>query len=59
VLLSVKGFVLDVGGRLLLLDCADPARPGVRWWELPGGGVEPGEDEVDRALGTAASVGPR
>jgi 8-oxo-dGTP pyrophosphatase MutT (NUDIX family) len=45
--LSAKGFVVDPLGRLLLLDCADPSRPEVRWWELPGGGVEPGEDEVD------------
>ena len=45
--LSVKAFVVDDAGRLLLLDCADPDRPGVRWWELPGGGVEPGESEVD------------
>jgi 8-oxo-dGTP pyrophosphatase MutT (NUDIX family) len=45
--LSAKGFVLDPAGRLLLLDCVDPGRPEVRWWELPGGGVEPGEDEVD------------
>ena len=45
--LSAKGFVLDPDGRLLLLDCADPARPGLRWWELPGGGVEQGEDEGD------------
>jgi len=45
--LSVKAFVVDEDGRLLLLDCVDPARPAVRWWELPGGGVEPGEDEVD------------
>ncbi len=44
--LSSKAFVVDGAGRLLLLDCADPDRPGVRWWELPGGGVEPGEDEV-------------
>jgi len=44
--LSVKAFVVDGADRLLLLDCADPHRPGVRWWELPGGGVEPGEDEV-------------
>ena len=29
-----------------MLDCADPADPGTRWWELPGGGVEPGETEV-------------
>jgi 8-oxo-dGTP pyrophosphatase MutT (NUDIX family) len=45
--LSAKAFVVDEAGRLLLLDCTDPARPDVRWWELPGGGVEPGESEVD------------
>ena len=45
--LSAKGFLVDARGRLLLLDCTDPARPDVRWWELPGGGVEPGEQEVD------------
>jgi 8-oxo-dGTP pyrophosphatase MutT (NUDIX family) len=45
--LSAKAFVVDGAGRLLLLDCTDPHRPDVRWWELPGGGVEPGEDEVD------------
>lgn len=45
--LSAKGFVVDPAGRLLLLDCVDPARPGVRWWELPGGGLEAGEDEVE------------
>ncbi len=44
--LSAKAFVVDEAGRLLLLDCIDPARPEVRWWEMPGGGVEPGEDEV-------------
>ena len=45
--LSAKAFLVDADDRLLLLDCVDPARPEVRWWELPGGGVEPGEDEVD------------
>jgi 8-oxo-dGTP pyrophosphatase MutT (NUDIX family) len=48
--LSARLFVLDPAGRLLLLDCVDPARPDVRWWELPGGGVEPGEDEVAAAV---------
>ena len=43
---SAKLFLLDAHGRLLLLDCTDPARPGSRWQELPGGGVEPGEDAV-------------
>jgi len=45
--LSAKAVVLDGDGRLLLLECTDPDRPHLRWWELPGGGVEPGEDEVD------------
>lgn len=38
--------MLDQAGRLLLLDCTDPAEPATRWWELPGGGPEEGEDEV-------------
>ncbi len=45
--LSSKGFLVDPAGRLLLLDSADPGEPGLRWWELPGGGVEQGETEVD------------
>ena len=45
--LSAKAFLVDEADRVLLLDCVDPARPDVRWWELPGGGVEAGEDEVD------------
>lgn len=45
--LSVKAFLLDEHDRLLLLECTDPHRPHVRWWELPGGGVEPGEGEVE------------
>lgn len=44
---SAKGFLVDPVGRLLLLDCVDPADPATTWWELPGGGVEPGEDEVE------------
>ena len=45
--LSSKAFVVDGAGRLLLLACTDPDRPGTSWWELPGGGVEPGESEVE------------
>ena len=43
---SAKIFLVDPDGRLLLLSCTDPARPHLRWLELPGGGVEPGEDAV-------------
>lgn len=48
--LSSKAFLVDPEGRLLLLDSTDPADPGTSWWELPGGGLEDGEDEVDALL---------
>lgn len=47
---SSKLFLLDPQDRLLLLDCTDPAEPGTSWWELPGGGVEPGEDAASAAV---------
>ncbi len=65
---SAKAFLLDDDGRILLLDCTDPADPGTRWWELPGGGIEPGESEPDALVRevleetgiavAAGSVGP-
>lgn len=48
--LSARLLVVDPAGQVLLLDCLDPARPSVRWWEVPGGGVEPGEDERAAAV---------
>jgi 8-oxo-dGTP pyrophosphatase MutT (NUDIX family) len=48
--LSARLFVVDADDRLLLLDCTDPAEPGTCWWEVPGGGVEPGEDEFVAAI---------
>jgi len=45
--LSSKGFLVDPDGRLLLLDSIDPADRATTWWELPGGGPEQGESEVD------------
>lgn len=45
--LSSKGFLVDGTGRLLLLDSTDPADRATTWWELPGGGVEDGESEVE------------
>ena len=41
---SVRVAVLDGERRLLLLRTRDPRRPEELWWELPGGGVETGED---------------
>lgn len=42
--------VLDPEGRVLLLDCTDPGDPRTRWHELPGGGLEPGEDAEAAAV---------
>ncbi|MEV6347244.1 NUDIX domain-containing protein [Actinoplanes sp. NPDC051851] len=41
--------LLDHAGRVLLLHGGDPARPGLRWWFTPGGGLEPGESTVEAA----------
>ena len=40
--------VLDADDRVLLLRARDPADPDKPpWWELPGGGIEPGESSED------------
>ncbi|MFI1989348.1 NUDIX hydrolase [Actinoplanes sp. NPDC020271] len=41
--------LVDRAGRALLLHGSDPARPGMRWWFTPGGGLEPGESTVQAA----------
>ena len=41
---SAKAMLLDSQERLLLLHVHDPVEAALgHWWELPGGGVEPGE----------------
>ena len=47
---SSKLVVVDQQERVLLLDCTDPRAPGTRWAELPGGGIEAGEDAVQAAV---------
>jgi 8-oxo-dGTP pyrophosphatase MutT (NUDIX family) len=40
-----RAVVLDAAGRVLLFHTHDPTYPELgTWWELPGGGIEPGED---------------
>lgn len=47
---AVRLVVLDVDGRVLLFHTHDPTYPELgTWWELPGGGLEPGEGAVEAA----------
>lgn len=47
----VRVVVRDLAGRILLFHTQDPTYPELgSWWELPGGGLEPGESHVDAAV---------
>jgi 8-oxo-dGTP pyrophosphatase MutT (NUDIX family) len=47
---SVRVVLRDRLGRLLLFHTADPEMPETgTWWELPGGGMEPGESWAETA----------
>ena len=42
--------VLDRAQRILLIKSLDPADPAnTSWWEIPGGGMDPGESSADCA----------
>lgn len=48
---SVRVVLRDGDGHVLLFRTLDPTMPEIgQWWELPGGGMEPGEDVVATAL---------
>jgi 8-oxo-dGTP pyrophosphatase MutT (NUDIX family) len=47
---AARVVLLDQQGRVLLLRASDPADPRKgSWWEIPGGGLEPGENSEDAA----------
>jgi 8-oxo-dGTP pyrophosphatase MutT (NUDIX family) len=47
----VRMVVLDVRAHTLLFHTRDPTYPELGdWWELPGGGMEEGENSVDTAI---------
>lgn len=48
---SVRVVLRDDAGQVLLFRTIDPTMPETgAWWELPGGGVEAGEDVADTAV---------
>jgi len=61
---SVRVVVVDRSGRVLLFRTVDPSNPALgTWWELPGGGMEPGESVAvtaarELAEETGFTVGP-
>lgn len=42
--------LIDDRDRLLMFAGTDPGLPGSRWWETPGGGIDPGENELQAAV---------
>lgn len=58
---AARAIVLDPLDRVLLINASDPARRWERdWWEVPGGGIDPGEsteDAVRRELWEEAGIG--
>ncbi|MCC5952071.1 MAG: NUDIX domain-containing protein [Acidimicrobiia bacterium] len=47
---AARVVLLEPTGAALLLAASDPADASKgTWWELPGGGIEPGEDSADAA----------
>lgn len=48
---AVRVVVLDAEERLLLFHTRDTDHPDLgTWWELPGGGIDPGETYLDAAV---------
>jgi 8-oxo-dGTP pyrophosphatase MutT (NUDIX family) len=48
---AVRLVVLDNAERVLLLHTHDPDHPDLgTWWELPGGGIDPGETYLEAAV---------
>jgi len=47
---AVRVVLTDVGGRVLLFHVLTPDEAPDGWWELPGGGIDPGETYLDAAV---------
>ena len=47
---AVRVVLVDAGGRILLFHVLTPEETPDGWWELPGGGIDPGESYLDAAI---------
>lgn len=47
---TARILVIDDRDRLLLFRDTDPGLPGSRWWITPGGGIDPGETDIEAAV---------
>src|SRR5215470_2673087 len=47
--IGARVLLLDPNDRVLLIHAKDPEQPDHHWWELPGGGADPGEPLADTA----------
>jgi len=48
---SVRVILIDVDQQILLFHTVDPHMPELgQWWELPGGGMDPGESYAQTAV---------
>ncbi|MGH3796750.1 MAG: NUDIX hydrolase [Pseudonocardiaceae bacterium] len=48
--IGARVLLLDEADRTLLMHACDPDDRDHHWWELPGGGVDPGESLIDTAI---------
>lgn len=48
--MGARVLLLDEHDRVLLMHACDPDTPDHHWWELPGGGLDPGESLEQAAI---------
>ena len=47
---TARVLLVDERERILLFADSDPGIPGSQWWITPGGGIDPGESDLDAAV---------
>ena len=47
---TARVLLIDDHDRILLFADSDPGIPGSGWWITPGGGIDPGESDLDAAV---------